>query len=47
MKQKKAETYSLRKTRMRDAKNDKIDFMIICRDLALDLRTEVTLNDAP
>jgi len=40
------QTHALRKTRIRDAKNDKIDSMIICRALALDLHTEVSLNDA-
>jgi len=40
------QTHALRKTRIRDAKNDKIDSMIVCRALALDLHTEVSLNDA-
>ena len=39
------QTHALRKTRIRDAKNDSIDSVIICRALALGLHTEVTLND--
>lgn len=39
------QTHALRKTRMRNAKNDKIDSMVICQALSLKLHTEVTLND--
>jgi transposase len=39
------QTHALRKTRIRDAKNDKIDSLIVCRALALDLHTKVSLND--
>lgn len=39
------QTSALRKTRIRDAKNDKIDSLIICRALALGLHNEVKLDD--
>lgn len=39
------QTHALRKTRMRDAKNDSIDSQIICLALSMNLGTVVTLND--
>ena len=39
------QTFALRKTNMRDAKNDKIDSMIICRALMMNLGVHVSLND--
>lgn len=40
------QTHALRKTNLRNAKNDKIDSMVICRALSLNLHTEVSLNDS-
>lgn len=39
------QTHALRKTRLRNTKNDKIDSMIICKALSLNLHNEVTLHD--
>lgn len=39
------QTFALRKTLMRDAKNDKIDSFIICQALTMHLGNEVTLED--
>lgn len=39
------QTHALRKTRMRDVKNDKIDSQIICLALSMNLGTMLTLND--
>lgn len=39
------QTFALRKTQMRDAKNDKIDSFIICQALTLHLGAKVTLQD--
>ncbi len=39
------QTHALRKTQMRDAKNDKIDSMLICMALTLNLGNEISLND--
>lgn len=39
------QTSALRKTRIRDTKNDKIDALIICRALAFGLHNEVNFDD--
>lgn len=39
------QTFALRKTQIRDAKNDKVDSFIICQALTMHLGNEVSLND--